>query len=542
MNSYIVYLINFLCYNFIIFLEEGSMLKLKQVKVKVSRIISLLLLFSLQITFNRTSLEKSRNSIKYSNIAALKVVTKTTDDGTAYQDLSSDSGDDSSLLSNHSSNTYYNQDDLDSMKSNLLSEFLKYDDRAYYGLPDDFKLSYENCGAISYENLEEYLNHGMSFEDLWDLAKHDSTTFPKQEDYTRPKPPTKKQDRSYDVKIINVMVSGIGGAPYHFSNNGIREVYLRDDTLPGQITTLYDSKCFIIDSKCDNDFLLYEIIENEKSEKDINISSADISDGTVFLYHDETHKNSSTNYYYECFRNTMIELRRRFPEAKFNLFGHSRGGDINLKFASEFPDLINNIFSMGTPYYSPYVANLDEFLENNKDSNDIISMISGFRDSLGLNHCDAYSSLCNEKEMRDMRIGWNQVHYKPNLYTYGYDLGYRLSWFINLFGLVLRVDLGVAISWDVLVGSDNAVGLPTSSFSLGLFGLVATFNGSWDYSEPLEVTDREIICITLDYMMDVINNKKEKLKSLPYNYAIPHNLETMHPTTINKIMEILKNE
>lgn len=33
-----------------------------------------------------------------------------------------------------------------------------------------------------------------------------------------------------------------------------------------------------------------------------------------------------------------------------------------------------------------------------------------------------------------------------------------------------------------------------------------------------------------------------KLKSLPHNYAIPHNLETMHPTTINRIMEVLKNE
>ncbi len=44
---------------------------------------------------------------------------------------------------------------------------------------------------------------------------------------------------------------------------------------------------------------------------------------------------------------------------KVNLIGHSRGGLINLLYAMDHPDMVNQIFSMGTPYVGSTTAKID---------------------------------------------------------------------------------------------------------------------------------------------------------------------------------------
>lgn len=44
---------------------------------------------------------------------------------------------------------------------------------------------------------------------------------------------------------------------------------------------------------------------------------------------------------------------------RINLIGHSRGGLTNIEYALDHPDLVNNVFSMGTPYCGSTTASID---------------------------------------------------------------------------------------------------------------------------------------------------------------------------------------
>lgn len=59
------------------------------------------------------------------------------------------------------------------------------------------------------------------------------------------------------------------------------------------------------------------------------------------------------------------QLKDYDPEHKLprvNLIGHSRGGLTNLQFALDHPDLVDSIYSLGTPYLGTTMANIHRYL------------------------------------------------------------------------------------------------------------------------------------------------------------------------------------
>lgn len=66
---------------------------------------------------------------------------------------------------------------------------------------------------------------------------------------------------------------------------------------------------------------------------------------------------------FDIMASTVVSaLRELDPEHKFprvNLIGHSRGGLTNLQYALDHPDLVDSVFSLGTPYVGSTSASVD---------------------------------------------------------------------------------------------------------------------------------------------------------------------------------------
>lgn len=91
----------------------------------------------------------------------------------------------------------------------------------------------------------------------------------------------------------------------------------------------------------------------------------DNSKHSLVLLH--PNKPSGPNDYiysqFDIMASTVVSaLRELDPEHKFprvNLIGHSRGGLTNLQYALDHPDLVDSVFSLGTPYVGSTSASID---------------------------------------------------------------------------------------------------------------------------------------------------------------------------------------
>ena len=85
---------------------------------------------------------------------------------------------------------------------------------------------------------------------------------------------------------------------------------------------------------------------------------------TILLY--ETEKSYASNdesykEFDEVISRVVYDIKKRNSGLlpKINLIGHSRGGLINLLYALDHPRMVNQIFSIGTPYIGSSIAKID---------------------------------------------------------------------------------------------------------------------------------------------------------------------------------------
>lgn len=95
--------------------------------------------------------------------------------------------------------------------------------------------------------------------------------------------------------------------------------------------------------------------------------------------------------------------------SKINLVGHSRGGLINMLYSFDYPEIVNNIISLGTPYMSSdwakaYVSLMK--IINGPEK------IQGYDDMLDENHIDEYSYYFNSfaSNVNSLAIGFYQTN------------------------------------------------------------------------------------------------------------------------------------
>lgn len=424
----------------------------------------------------------------------------------------------------------YEGSELSAIKKYILNIARQYDSNASFTIPNNFDYDDKYMCSTTFDDFERFTSTTADFSNTYSIlrSKYEEKIEQGNKDDSSKSETIKKKE---NVEIINVLVHGIGGGNHHWSNNGTREFALRENTIPYMLKQHYNSDVYLFSDSKITKYLANEDLKDKFTSE----IPCDFTNGAVIVYEDNKNTENFTNEYYDIFKKNINEILNVYPNAKLNLFGHSRGGNINLLFATEYPLKVNNIYSIATPYYSPVLSNIDEFVQNAADSSKIMSEVKNFVDSIGLNHIDAYASLSNEEYMKNMRQNWNALDTKPNLYTLGYNFGFGYSCFIKILWFTIRIDIGLIIPWDVLVGSNNACGLPASTFNLNYLNNNYLIAATSDNSEPLEAKERKLINIPASYILDILVNNKNYLKSAPDNYCVPHNLETMYSKTISTI-------
>lgn len=93
---------------------------------------------------------------------------------------------------------------------------------------------------------------------------------------------------------------------------------------------------------------------------------------------------------------------------KINLVGHSKGGLINLMYATEHPEIVDSLISMGTPYNGVKLANLEilnniDLLMSIDNSGKIIERLN---DTL---NCGSGLDILNPNMINKLRNDWNEI-------------------------------------------------------------------------------------------------------------------------------------
>lgn len=497
---------------------------------------------------------KSNNRLYYSSNNEYRKILRCDDGITVYPDIAeTDVRYDNEIENNSLLDGFYSVDNpydfsnAENIADDVISYFKRYDSSACFVIPDKFEPLSESSCVVNLNQLMKLKEDNVDFKSQVSELQHQYVDY-----YFSDSKKEESSEGSYtpgsNVKLINVFVPGIGGNASHWSNNGERlenrHAHIRTDSLPYKVMQKYNSSLYLawpqlIDDKI-VDYQCCQISEFDTT-LDLPLSTLTkrrIVDNSVLLYEDETTENSTTERAYNNFKIYMERLMRFYPDARFNLFGHSRGGDLNLMFASDYPDKVIDMFSLGTPYYSPVLANVDEFV-NSLPNNGLSQVIKKSLNDKGLSHIDAYSSLADEESMYQMRKNWNDKNKSSNLYTIGYGFGLEMSWFIKFLWWTIRIDISIFVPWDVLVGMVNAMGQPSNSFNIRFLNFILELTGASDYREEINCKERKSIIIDTSYILDVLIKNKTYLCSSPDAPAIPHNLETMYYKTSEFILSKL---
>lgn len=148
------------------------------------------------------------------------------------------------------------------------------------------------------------------------------------------------------------------------------------------------------------------IIKN--GEEDFNIREQKFGKQYIIVFEsyndDEKSSNDSNNNLYYQFNYMLshvlydikqIDPAHRIP--KVNLIGHSRGGLTNLQYALDHPDIVENLISIGTPYFGStsisIVQNVDDY--KGDGLKDLInpSVYKGYRNTWNDGYENMYSKI-----------------------------------------------------------------------------------------------------------------------------------------------------
>lgn len=180
---------------------------------------------------------------------------------------------------------------------------------------------------------------------------------------------------------ITVLTHGYSGKPYHFSNDGTEEFTyneysiisaLMEKTSSNGGIDLYRAKGITIendDNTVEYGVELYKLSDDSYEATNDNLVDMldDVSKHIVLVYESNIIYDGHKKVYGEF--NTVLDTVSAQYKALtgflpiYNLIGHSRGGVINLMFATEHPYNVDKVISVGTPYRGSRLGMIDGILE-----------------------------------------------------------------------------------------------------------------------------------------------------------------------------------
>lgn len=187
---------------------------------------------------------------------------------------------------------------------------------------------------------------------------------------------------------ITVLTHGLGGAANNWSNiinNGFpkfaydkKSLISKLDELviknTGNEANIYWAKMIKSSDASSREFELIDLKQKENINCDKSYKSSDnatksdvISDISkhIIIVFEASDSGASNNFVYEEFNHMLSKIIYdvKFLNGGFlpkvNLIGHSRGGITNLQYYMDHPELVEQIYSLGTPYFGSNTASTE---------------------------------------------------------------------------------------------------------------------------------------------------------------------------------------
>ncbi len=173
----------------------------------------------------------------------------------------------------------------------------------------------------------------------------------------------KNKNRVGDETLLTVLTPGLGGSASHFADFKNKNKEYQNVSNKNNIVNYL---CQKLDNEVDilvaNNDLKYKI--EDVTQYFIDDYSDDKIKHTIVLYETEdAYESNDLSYkeFDEVISRVVYDIKKSNNDMlpKINLIGHSRGGLINLLYALDHPDMVNQIFSIGTPYNGSSTAKID---------------------------------------------------------------------------------------------------------------------------------------------------------------------------------------
>ena len=214
--------------------------------------------------------------------------------------------------------------------------------------------------------------------------------------------------------LLTVLTHGLGGDASHWSSRYNRFEY-EDNTILSSLSKLLDNNLNIYRFRVNFDELNISKLSNDFHSEDNLDHITDIAKHIVIVFDiNYTSSYRSNDYVYDRFNyaiSTAVYQIKQLNNGflpKINLIGHSRGGITNLQYALDHPDLVNQIFSIGTPYEGSSSTNIDVYTLNHKYGSDAdLKIYDGEDDIIDKNIYTEYLNRWNnnyEKLYKDIKV------------------------------------------------------------------------------------------------------------------------------------------
>lgn len=360
----------------------------------------------------------------------------------------------------------------------------------------------------------------------------------------------------------------------------------------------------------DNVIHVEKLVENNNYYSFINLNSNEsinLDSQIVLLYDGDMGYGNVAKTNQEIYENFKEALNCLLTDiannqygyiSKVNLIGHSRGGLINMLYSIDYPEIVNNLISLGTPYmgsdWAKAYVSLMKIINGPEN-------VQGYDDMLDENHINDYSIFFNTQanNVNSLAIGFYQTNtyfantvlqYFTNNSNSIDEIAQLLSDSTNglvdkqkfldslnfLFGALANLadyvlnKLGVGIVLDVATLMSNVLDFLTDNEYITAFkDFLNSLGNALKKDVLINVNHPTIDSINTDSAVNLDsqlgyerNTTKEKFNfksrksillgdennryyydenhcSEPDNAWIGHNFETKNPTAINYILEHL---
>lgn len=206
---------------------------------------------------------------------------------------------------------------------------------------------------------------------------------------------------SEEEPIVTFLTHGLGGDDYHWAHKdlyGTNQYF--SGTIVNYIQQLQESDVYLFafeDNTNNYNISKYCYFESKDEYKWSKIKIDDlvldnskhsiiIFDSGVSLY-----SNDAVYFQFNIMVSTVLkelkeqDINNRIP--KINLIGHSRGGITNLQYALDHPDIVDSMFSIGTPYFGSNSASIDFNL--------LFGMVAGGSGEADVTNAEKYNEYYN---------------------------------------------------------------------------------------------------------------------------------------------------